>query len=197
MGFGLIVYAVLALGILGTLAGIGYSIRKAGADAVLAEWNAANLKAQEEQAAREMAAALIARKAAGELAAAQQKGAEYAAKWRKARAEAQKPLASCHTAPPSDAAHPVATMPSTPADTLRLRFSWEFVRLFDTAWTGKDSEPVFGNTGIPPSGASITDSSPYGAEEVIDAHGINAQRCSEDRRNYAALVKLIRKLQKQ
>ena len=36
-GFGLIIYAVLALGILGTLAGIGYSIRKAGADAVRAE----------------------------------------------------------------------------------------------------------------------------------------------------------------
>lgn len=36
-GFGLIVYAVLALGILGMLAGIGYSIRKAGADAVRAE----------------------------------------------------------------------------------------------------------------------------------------------------------------
>ena len=36
-GFGIIIYAVLALGILGTLAGIGYSIRKAGADAVRAE----------------------------------------------------------------------------------------------------------------------------------------------------------------
>ena len=36
-GFSLIVYAVLALGILGTLAGIGYSIRKAGADAVRAD----------------------------------------------------------------------------------------------------------------------------------------------------------------
>ena len=36
-GFGLIIYAVLALAILGTLAGIGYSIRKAGADAVRAE----------------------------------------------------------------------------------------------------------------------------------------------------------------
>ena len=36
-GFGLIVYAVLALGILGALGGIGYSIRKAGADAVRAE----------------------------------------------------------------------------------------------------------------------------------------------------------------
>ena len=36
-GFGLIVYAVLALGILGALGGIGYSIRKAGADAVRAD----------------------------------------------------------------------------------------------------------------------------------------------------------------
>ena len=34
---GLLGYGLLALGILGTLAGIGYSIRKAGADAVRAE----------------------------------------------------------------------------------------------------------------------------------------------------------------
>ena len=36
-GFGLSVYAVLALANLGTLGGIGYSIRKAGADSVRAE----------------------------------------------------------------------------------------------------------------------------------------------------------------
>ena len=36
-GFGLIVYAVLALAILGTLSGIAYKIRQGGADSVRAE----------------------------------------------------------------------------------------------------------------------------------------------------------------
>lgn len=51
-GFGLIVYAVLALAILGTLAGIGYSIRKAGMDAVRAEWAEANRLQREKEAAQ-------------------------------------------------------------------------------------------------------------------------------------------------
>ena len=83
-GFGLIVYAVLALGILGALGGIGYSVRKAGADSVRAELqpklDAANasIKAQN--------AALDALKAAGEAKAAAaakalQKASERAKTW--------------------------------------------------------------------------------------------------------------------
>lgn len=188
-GFGLIVYAVLALGILGTLAGIGYSIRKAGADAVRAEWGEANRKAQEEQAAREMAAALTARTAAGELAAAQQKGAEYAAKWRKARAEAQKPLASCPQSPTGNAARPDEATPSPSG----LRFSWRFVSLYDLAWTGKAGEPVLPD----PTPGTVSDPdtpSPIGAEAVLDNHAANADLCSSDRRKLDALIGQIERL---
>ena len=51
-GFGLLLYGLLALAILGTLAGIGYSIRKAGMDAVRAEWAEANRQAREKEAAQ-------------------------------------------------------------------------------------------------------------------------------------------------
>ena len=188
-GFGLIIYAVLALAILGTLGGIGYSIRKAGMDAVRAEWAAANAKAQEEQRAREMAAALIARTAAGELAAAQQKGAEYAAKWRKARAEAQKPLASCPGSPRNDATRPDEATPSPGG----LRFSWRFVSLYDSAWTGKAGEPVLPNS--TPGTVSDPDTpSPIGAGQVLDNHEANARACSVDRRKLDSLITQIERL---
>ena len=188
-GFSLIIYAVLALAILGTLAGIGYSIRKAGMDAVRAEWAAANAKAQDEQRAREMAAALIARTAAGELAASQQKGAEYAAKWRKARAEAQKPLASCPGTPRSDATRPDEATPSPSG----LRFSWRFVSLYDRAWTGKAGEPVLPD----PTPGTVSDPdtpSPIGADQVLDNHAANADLCSSDRRKLDALITQIERL---
>lgn len=80
-GFGLIVYAVLALGILGTLAGIGYSIRKAGADSVRAELqpklDACAVEVEKHNAAARAMAEESARKAkeaARALAAAKVKG---------------------------------------------------------------------------------------------------------------------------
>ena len=68
LGFGLLLYGLVALGILGTLAGVGYSIRKAGADAERAkllpqlESCQASVKAQND--------ALASLKAAGDAKAA-------------------------------------------------------------------------------------------------------------------------------
>jgi hypothetical protein len=56
-GFSLIIYAVLALAILGTLAGISYKIRESGKDAIRVEWAAANAAAREEEAKQAAAAA--------------------------------------------------------------------------------------------------------------------------------------------
>lgn len=180
-GFGLLVYGLLALAILGALAGIGYSIRKAGMDAVRAEWAAANAKAIQEQRAREMAAKLLADTAAAELAAAQQKGAEYAEKWRKARAAATKPLASCPE-PPRTTPSPVG-----------LRFSWRFVSLYDRAWTGRQGQPVLRD----PTPGEVNDPdtpSPIGAGEVLDNQAANAALCSADRRKLDSLIEQIERL---
>ena len=188
-GFGLIVYAVLALAILGTLSGIAYKIRESGKDSVRLEWESANRKAQEEQAAREAAARKTAAKSASDLAAAQQKGAEYAAKWRKARAEATKPLASCPESPRSDATRPDEATPSPSG----LRFSWRFVSLHDRAWTGKAGEPVLPD----PTPGTVSDPdtpSPIGAEAVLDNHAANADLCSSDRRKLDALITQIERL---
>ena len=185
----ILLYAVAAIAILGILSGIAYKIRESGKDSVRVEWAAANAKAQEQQQAREMAAALIARTAAGELAAAQQKGAEYAAKWRKARAEVSKPLASCPTASPRDATRPDEGKPSTGG----LRFSWRFVSLYDRSWTGKTGEPVLPD----PTPGTVSDPdtpSPIGAEAVLDNHAANADLCSSDRRKLDALITQIEKL---
>jgi len=73
-----------------------------------------------------------------------------------------------------------------------LRLTPAFVLLWDAAWTGPDGEPVFSNTGI--ASNRSTEPDPVRPEEVLEIHAINAQRCSEDRRNYGALVTLIKKL---
>ena len=56
-GFGLIVYAVLALAILGTLAGIGYKIREGGKESVRLEWAESNRIARAEEEKKAQAAA--------------------------------------------------------------------------------------------------------------------------------------------
>ena len=56
-GFGLIVYAVLALAILGTLAGIGYKIRESGKESVRLEWAEANRIARAAEEKKAQAAA--------------------------------------------------------------------------------------------------------------------------------------------
>ena len=189
-GFGIIVYAVLALAILGTLSGIAYKIRESGKESVRLEVAERDRKAQEEQAAREATARKTAAKAASDLAAAQQKGAEYAAKWRKARAEATKPLASCPESPRSDATRPDGPIPSPSG----LRFSWRFVSLHDRAWTGKAGEPVLPD----PTPGTVSDPdtpSPIGADQVLDNHAANAEACSVDRRKLDSLIDQIKRLE--
>ena len=188
-GFSLIVYAVLAVAILGLLSTIVYRIREGGKDAIRVEWAEANKKAAAEQAAREAAARATAAKSAKDLAAAQQKGAEYAEKWKAARSAASKPLASCPESPPRNAARPDDPTPAPGG----LRFSWRFVGLYDGIWTDSAGKPVFGNNPAP-SGADPDSPSPIGPGEVIDNHAENARTCSIDRRNLDALIGQIEKL---
>ena len=196
-GFGLIVYAVLALAILGTLSGIAWKIRESGKDAVRVEWSEANRQAQEAADKLTAERALEAREAVIALQQAERKATDADSRWKALRrAKARDALATCpSTTPPVDKPA-TGTVASQQPDS-GLRLTWAYVLLHDRAWVGKDGEPVFSGAGIPPGGAAETDPSPYGPGEILDNQGINAQRCSEDRRNYGALVDLIRKLQKQ
>ena len=56
-GFGLIIYAVLALAILGTLSGIAYKIREGGKESVRLEWAEANRIARAAEEKKAQAAA--------------------------------------------------------------------------------------------------------------------------------------------
>jgi len=196
-GFGLIVYAVLALAILGTLSGIAWKIRESGKDAIRVEWAEANRLAQEAADRLTAERALEARKAVIALQQAERKAADANSKWKALRrSQANAVLATCPSINPSVDKSATGAVASQQPDS-GLRLTWAYVLLHDRAWVGKDGEPVFSGAGIPPGGAAETDPSPYGPGEILDNQGINAQRCSEDRRNYGALVDLIRKLQKQ
>ena len=196
-GFGLIVYAVLALAILGTLSGIAWKIRESGKDAIRVEWAEANRLAQEAADRLTAERAMEGRKAVIALQQAQGKAKTYETRYQALRrSQANATLATCRGITPPIAKPATGAVASREPDS-GLRLTWAYVLLHDRAWVGKDGEPVFSGAGIPPGGAAETDPSPYGPGEILDNQGINAQRCSEDRRNYGALVDLIRKLQKQ
>jgi len=73
-----------------------------------------------------------------------------------------------------------------------MRFSHQFVREWDDAWTDAAGKPVFGDPGRPleaPGAASAID-----AEAVLANHGENASRCSANSRQMNMLVDLIERL---
>ena len=187
------IYLVLGIVALGMLSGIGYKVRESGKDAVRLEWKTANEKADAEQKKRLAAADKTAKQSAADLAAAQQKGRVYEAKWKAERSKVpDSRLASCSGGPTASA--PGGAAPALPPDSgVRLRLSYEFVRLYDHAWTGADGQPVFRH---PATAAGAGASAAPGPGEVLDIHQVNAQRCSEDRRALNALRAQIQRLEK-
>lgn len=193
-GFGLLAYGLIALAILGALSGIAWKIRESGKDAIRVEWAEANRKAEEAAAASRATAELIARTSAGELSAAQQKGRDYEAKWRSERAKARdSALAGCPGSPRGTATEGQATLPPAEPGAGPVRFSWRFLGLYDSAWTGSASEPLYPYRPAA-EGPSPDTPSPVGPGEVLDTHGENAARCSTDRRALDSLIDQIEHL---
>lgn len=191
-GFGILLYAVAALAILGTLAGIGYSIRKAGADAVRAEWAAADRKATEEAAKLRAQREAEASKSVIALQQAERKAADYETKWRAARSASKRPLAECIPTPqPAQASAAAATVASPDGG---IRLTPAFVLQWDAAWTGRSSEPLWpvSDTGEAAGGPAAAD--PVGPEEVLTNHAENAFRCDAARRQLGELTALIKRL---
>ena len=190
-GIALIAYGVIALVGLVALSGIAWKIRESGKDAIRVEWAEADRKAEAEAAERRAAANRTAKRSAEELAALQQKGRDYEAKWRKARSRApDSTLAGCPGIPPRGSAEGVGATPAAPARDGPVRFSGRFVGLWDGAWTGAAGEPVFPDR-APPEGAAAD---PVGPGELLDNHAENAARCSTDRRALDALIGQVERL---
>jgi len=195
-----IVYAIivvaLLLAVVAMVAGIYHKGYSAGEAEIKSQWEAADRKAQDQADAARKARELIAQQTSTALQQSQAKADDYAQKWQQARRAARSvPLAVCgprSTPPPKDGAP--ATVAS-PDGGIGLRLTWSFVLQHDAAWSGDSGQPIFPDTGLPPGGAAAADPAPYEIGDLLDHDAINAQRCSEDGRNYGALVKLIRKLQ--
>ena len=193
----LLAYGLVALALVGALAGLYAKVRHDGVEAGRAEvteqWTAANKKAQERRDLNRASAELTARTSAGELAAAQHKATTFEAKWRLARGKLpDSTLAGCSGSPTTNAAGPADTTPTPPA----VRFSSGFLRLYDSAWTGPDGQPVFGDQPAAEVGTADPADAPtaIGPGEVLDNHAANARACSSDRRKLNSLIDQIEKL---
>ena len=193
----LLIYGLVALAVMGTLSAITFGIyakgREAGMLTVQTAWDAANRKAAAEAEKLRLARESEAKKVVAAQQETERKARDYEAKWRQARnALRDVPLAipSC----------PLPTAPGAPAGdpgkpSGQLQLTYGFLRFYDGAWTGAKGESVLVDTGEPaswpePAGAA----QPVGLEGLLENFQINASRCSEDRRNYGALVDLIKKL---
>ena len=190
-GFGIIVYLVLALAILAMLSGIAWKIRESGKDAIRVEWAAANRLAEAEQARKRLASEEVDRQQRIALQQAQKEAKANETKWKQERAKARNvALAGCSAAPRM-AQDSTAKPPEGSSG--GVRFTWRFVMLYDTAWTGQAGQPVFGHNPTP-EGAGADTLSPIGPQELTDTHQENAARCSEDRRNLNNLIETIERL---
>lgn len=192
-GFGLLAYGIVALLILGALSSIGYIIRRSGYEAAMLEVAERDRLAAEQEKARAQAREALARLEAQRLLKAQEAAAAANQKWQEARNELrrkQKPLiiAEC----PSGGG-----LKPAPAGAPRLRLAWEFVSLYDAAWTDSDGKPVFGFQRGGVAAGSEAGASPYAADDLLDVHGENAKRCSENARRLDALTAKIGKLRVQ
>lgn len=193
-GFALIVYALVALAILGTLAGIARSIYKAGVDHEKSEQAVRNEKAREEADVLRRERQAAGQRAGAALAAANDAAADYEARWRKNRGNnREQPLVTftCPPAPAPGGAPVVADSSTDRSPGVGLRLTYQFLREYDGAWTGAEGKPVFDDTGRPPE----TPETAVTLDALLTIHAENASRCSDASRRFNGLIDLVLKLQ--
>lgn len=138
---------------------------------------------------------------AREADANQAEADKYHQNWKEARDAAKRagtPLAvaDCSAAAPVAAA--AGSGLKDPAPGLRLRLTWEFVGLWDSAYTASDGKPLFGDTArAEKAAAGPGAASPYGPDELLDRHEANVAKYDACRRQLGALVKTIDGLEQQ
>lgn len=194
----LLLYGLVALAVMGTLAAIVAGIYSKGYEAgkltVQTAWDAANRKAAEQAESDRLAREAEAKKVVAAQQETERKAREYEAKWRQARnALRDVPLAVPSCPLPSAPGAPTGD-PGKPSGPLML--TWAFSLQWDAAWTDQAGQPVFADTRDPASrppaaAAAVT------LDAALDNHAENASRCSANSRQLGALIGLIRKLQVQ
>ena len=169
-----------------------------GSGAVKLEWAEANRVAEERE--REARAARLDILEAERIRAdaAEVLASEANRKWQEARNEAKGkiPLGACpkQSIPSGDSS---GTLVAGVASELLV--SWQFVGLYDSAWTSTAGQPVFGTVAEVLARAQAPDPaapSPYDLGAVLDNHKANADRCSEISRQYTEVLRTVRELSK-
>lgn len=188
-------YGILALAILGAIGGIYYAGYHAGETSKEAEWEEANRQADAAERQSRLARETEARASAAAIATAERRARDADARWRAAQAESG-PIATA-SCPKTDRPVVQPTADAHAADTAGsgIRFTAAGLGLWDSAWTGPEGQPFFGDPGDIASGA-IAATAPFPTlEGAFDNHAENAQRCSENARQLGSLIALLRRLQ--
>ena len=199
---GPMLYLVLALAVLASLAGLYLKVRHdgytAGAGDVQARWDGQVRKDLELAAAARADRVATARRHSEQLHLAQASAAEYEQRWEEERAKGRRnktPLGTCSAVASSSSSTPAGAQ--DPAGGVDLRLTWHFVSLYDSRWTRPDGQPVHGDPGgvLDRAGRpGPAASSPYGLDELLDTHEANAAACSAQRRQLVSLIRLIKDL---
>lgn len=213
-GFGL-VEGLIALGAVATLVGAVWGFLawhasthyQRGVDATMVKWAKANVDAEAAKRKRDDAVAVALAEAERGKLDLEARAGQAERRWREADRESKRKgtaLATCESGNPeragplgadrgaAEASGPAAPGSGDPAPAAapRVRLTWEFVHLYDTAWTGLDGKPLPEAAAWDP-GAELASASPYTPGDVIDVHGENSRACSRDRRELAALIARI------
>lgn len=207
-GFGLIIYAVMALAVLGALAGLYALIDNSwetsagierGETNKQGEWDKANREAQKAADELKRGDELLARQKAAELMKANQNAEDYRRKYEAERAQRKReklPLVFADCSKQNSTGGNDGQQAKGTDVTLTLRLSWGFVREWDGAWTGKTGQPVFGvQSGGAGPGERADTPSPLSIDALSDNHSANAGLCSTDRRRLNGLTEKIKALQ--
>lgn len=195
----ILVYLIAAAAVLATLGGIYYAIDSRGYARgkleIQSEWTAANAAAQAEADAQRLERTRLAAEQSAKLATAQGRARDADTRWRAARTEAAREAVPLVVA---DCTGPTGSLPAAAPGggglrmATSLRFTSDFVRRYDSAWTNSAGEPVFGDPDRPleaPGSASTVT-----ADDLLTVHGENASRCSANSRQMNALINLLEKL---
>lgn len=169
------------------------------------EWDKANREAEAAQRARERDVSEAIKEKEAQRMSAMDRAARHEANWREAVRASNRNEVALGVCPepgatephgpiraagdPGSGALPPAVADAAPARGAGggIRLTWQFVRDVDTAWTGLDGEPVSPLAAGGEGAAGAGTASPYTLEDVRDVAGENAIRCSQDRREFAAL----------
>lgn len=131
--------------------------------------------------------------------AAQAVADDYQQRWKEALNAARRnktPLAVADC--PAADSKPGSGLTGPAPGPLRLRLTWEFVGLLDSAYTDSAGQSLYGDTARAEKAAAGPGSaSPYTLDDLADLHGINAPRWDACRRQLRALVETIDGLERQ